>query len=97
MTTHEEKKARKKAQLKKNRQQQEMLWAFKRMREEGERVRKQEEEARKGKPAEKSGSEKGNWGDKAMEIRNRLTDKKRASRERWNRFAGTGGEGGRGL
>lgn len=37
------------------------------------------------------------WSAKVGEIRNRLTDKKRTSTERWNRFAGTGDSGGRGL
>lgn len=35
--------------------------------------------------------------DKTSSIRNRLTGRKRESKERWNRFAGTGGAGGRGL
>ncbi len=34
---------------------------------------------------------------KAAHYRNMITGKKRASRERWNRFAGTGDSGGRGL
>ncbi len=37
------------------------------------------------------------WSAKMGEIRNRLTGKKRAAKERWNRFAGTEGGGGRGL
>jgi len=37
------------------------------------------------------------WINKVATVRNRLTGKKRDSKERWNRFAGTGGEGGRGL
>lgn len=36
-------------------------------------------------------------GAKAAQFRNMVTGKKRASRERWNRFAGTGDSGGRGL
>lgn len=34
---------------------------------------------------------------KVTEYRNKITGKKRQSRERWNRFAGTSGGGGRGL
>lgn len=41
------------------------------------------------------GGEKG--AAKAQEFRNLITGKKRASKERWNRFAGTSGGGGRGL
>lgn len=37
------------------------------------------------------------WSAKTQEIRNRLTDKKRMAGDRWNRFAGTEGGGGRGL
>jgi hypothetical protein len=37
------------------------------------------------------------WSEKVAFVRNRITGKKRASKERWNRFAGTSGGGGRGL
>ena len=37
------------------------------------------------------------WSEKVSFVRNRITNKKRASKERWNRFAGTSGGGGRGL
>lgn len=37
------------------------------------------------------------WSEKVSLVRNRLTDRKRASKERWNRFAGTSGAGARGL
>lgn len=37
------------------------------------------------------------WSEKVSFVRNRLTNKKRKSKERWNRFAGTSGGGGRGL
>lgn len=36
------------------------------------------------------------WSEKVGFVRNRLTNKKRASEDRWNRFAGTSGGGGRG-
>lgn len=36
------------------------------------------------------------WSAKTQEIRDRLTGKKRAARERWNRYAGTSDGGGRG-
>ncbi len=93
MSHHDDKKTRKKAQVAKNRKQQEMFQAFKQMRAEGERVQN-EAEARQ---PEHSAPAAVAWGDKVAIIRNRLTDKKRTSRERWNRFSGTGGEGGRGL
>lgn len=37
------------------------------------------------------------WSAKTQEVRNRLTGKKRAAEDRWNRFAGTAGGGGKGL
>ncbi len=37
------------------------------------------------------------WSARTQEIRNKLTGRKRMARERWNRFAGTAGGGGRGL
>jgi len=37
------------------------------------------------------------WSAKTQEIRNRLTGKKREAKDRWNRFAGTEGGGGKGL
>ncbi len=37
------------------------------------------------------------WSARVGEVRNRLTGKKRRAMERWNRFAGTSGGGGRGL
>ena len=37
------------------------------------------------------------WSAKTQEIKNRLTDKKRMAKERWNRFAATSDSGGRGL
>ena len=36
------------------------------------------------------------WSDKVGFVRNRLNRKKRKSKDRWNRFAGTSGGGGRG-
>lgn len=37
------------------------------------------------------------WSARVGKVRNRLTGKKRAAKERWNRFAGTSAGGGRGL
>lgn len=92
MTASDDKKTRKKALAAKNRKQQEMFQAFKLMRAESERVQESQTPPEHSAPAAAIA-----WGDKVAIIRNRLTDKKRASKERWNRFAGTGGEGGRGL
>lgn len=47
--------------------------------------------------ADSTGHEDKPWMAKTREVRSRLDDKKRDSAERWNRFAGTEGGGGRGL
>lgn len=36
------------------------------------------------------------WSARTQDIRNKLTGRKRAARDRWNRFAGTAGGGGMG-
>lgn len=90
----DDKKARKKALIAKTRKQQVMMDAFRQLREESDRLREEAAERMESGPAPVTQVA---WGDKVAVIRNRLTDKKRASRERWNRFSGTGGEGGRGL
>lgn len=94
MSHREDKKARKKALAAKLHKQQMMMQAFRTLREESDRIRDEAAERMKSAPEP---AEKAEWGDKVAVIRNRLTDRKRASRERWNRFSGTGGEGGRGL
>lgn len=90
---HESKKEKKKALIKKNRFQQEIFNALRLRRAEEDRV-KDLDDAVKPKPAQVSEEA---WGDKVSTIRNRLTGKKRMSKERWNRFSGTGDAGGRGL
>jgi len=61
---------------------------------EAERIRALEEARR---PKAVAGASADAVRDKVAVIRNRLTGKKRVSRERWNRFATTGDAGGRGL
>ena len=89
----EDKRSRKKAQLKKNRFHQE-LFNFLRLRRAEEKRVKELSEVMKPKPTSPAPEE---VGDKVALIRNRLTGSRRVSRERWNRFAGTGDAGGRGL
>ena len=87
-------KERKKAQQKKNKLHQQLFYLARLRREEDKRV-KDLEDMRKPKPAGMPSDEE--VGDKVAAIRNRLTNKKRISKERWNRFATTGDSGGRGL
>lgn len=94
MVKHLDPKTKKKLQQAKNRKDQEMF-NLARLRDlEAERV-EAEKEARVVKTEE--GGEKVVWSEKVGTIRNRLTGKKRKSKDRWNRFAGTSGGGGRGL
>lgn len=88
-------KERKKAQNKKNRFHQEIFNLLRLRRGEEKRV-KEQEESLKPTPGEKKWAD-GKVPDKVAVIRNKLTGQKRASTERWNRFAGTSGGGGRGL
>ena len=91
--TLDDKKERKKAQIKKNRFQQEIFNFIRLKRQEEDRVEALEEQMRPGDSAPVDGP----VGDKVAMIRNRLTGQRRVSKERWNRFAGTSGGGGRGL
>jgi len=87
------KKAKKKLLDKKNKRHQQIFHALRLMRAEAARTKSLNTPAKTKGPGEK----KGEWTDKTASIRNKLTGKKRESKERWNRFAGTSGGGGRGL
>lgn len=92
-----DKKAKKKAQQKKNLHDQQIFEAMRLRDLEAERIEALEESR---KPARTDGGKKAEeplWSEKVSTIRNRLTGSKRQSKERWNRFAGTEGGGGRGL
>jgi hypothetical protein len=95
------KKEKKKLQNKKNRYQQEIYNIVRLRRMEEDRVEALEEDrkpkrGREGKQKKEDGDKKV-WSEKTATIRNRLTSKKRESKERWNRFAGTSDAGSRGL
>jgi hypothetical protein len=94
MGHHISKKEAKKLQNKKNRYH-EMLYAMLRLRR-AEEVRVKHN-SKSMAPAASSHKTVGEWSDKVSTVRNRLTGKKRESKERWNRFAGTSDGGGRGL
>lgn len=90
----DKKKEKKKALLKKNRRNQEIFQALRLREQEADRVEDLKESL---KPKRQQQQEDEVWSAKVGEIRNRLTGQKRNAMERWNRFAGTGDEGGRGL
>jgi hypothetical protein len=91
-------KAKKKEQLKKNKYQQ-MLYEIVRFRREEVALQVEEKQKHEAKTrlADAKNEDELVWSAKVGEVRNRLTGKKRASQDRWNRFAGTEGGGGRGL
>ena len=91
---HLSKAAQKKLLNKKNRFQQEIFNALRLRRAEEDRIR---QEGSKKAPKPSEGKKEEAWSAKTMTIRNRLTDKKRVSKERWNRFSGTDAAGARGL
>lgn len=91
----EDKKEKKKALVKKNRFQQEIFNFIRLKRQEEERVEDLKETMAPG-AAEVRTSDTA-FTDKVATIRNRLDGSKRMSKERWNRFSGTGGAGARGL
>jgi len=93
---HGSPRERKKALLKKkNRLHQQIFTLLRLRRSEEDRVRDLEK-SQKPKSQEKNAPD-AKTTDKVNAVRNRLTGQKRLSRERWNRFAGTSGGGGRGL
>ncbi len=94
---HDPKKEKKKALVKKNLKDQQIFEAMRLRDLEAERV-EELEKAQRQRPAGKEGKkDELLWSEKVNTLRNRLTGQKRDSKERWNRFAGTEGGGGRGL
>ncbi len=65
---------------------------IKNLKDAGEKDRKK----RRNREEENREDKKEIWSVKVSTIRNRLSDKKRTSDDRWNRFAGTEDGGGRG-
>ncbi len=92
---HLSKKEKKKLLYKKNRAHEQMYQLVRQRRVEAARV-KDEDSKSKPRKRDKRKKEK-EWSAKVSKVRNRLTGKKRESKERWNRFAGTSGGGGRGM
>lgn len=97
---HLSKKDKKKLLNKKNRYHQQLFELLRLRRQEEERVHDLEQEGKPKRDSEgkkRKGDEDPIWSEKVHTIRNRLNGRKRESKERWNRFAGTGSAGARGL
>lgn len=88
------KQEKRRAQQKKNRHHQLMFETMRIRRADAQRLKDIEKSMR---PKREEKGAKPEWSDKVSKVRNRLTGKKRESKERWNRFAGTSDGGGRGL
>ena len=89
--------AKKAAQRKKNKYHM-LIFELARLRgQEAERVGHVQRPGKLTKPSSTKSESEVLWSAKVGEVRNRLSGKKRASKERWNRFAGTESGGGRGL
>jgi hypothetical protein len=101
MSHKEEKKLKKLHQILKNRRtqqinlQEETLARGRDLEKEREEKLKESARASSSRAARKDGEPV--WSARMQEIRNRIDGKKRMADERWNRFAGTGESGGRGL
>jgi hypothetical protein len=93
-------KEKKKIQNKKNRYHQELYNIVRLRRMDEDRIEALEEDrkpkrSREGKKKKEEDDKV--WSEKMATIRNRLNNKKRDTKERWNRFAATSDSGGRGL
>jgi hypothetical protein len=93
---HLTKKQKKQHLYKKNRQHEKLFHLMRLRRAEASRIKELDDKRNKPKIADKKKKKK-KFTDKVSKVRNRLTGKRRESKERWNRFAGTSGGGGRGL
>lgn len=101
MSKHsEEKKARKLAQLLKNKRVQAINLQEGQLQRERDLEQEREEEVKAASRASSRNAKKPDnvvWSAKLQEIRNKNTGRKQMAQERWNRFAGTAEAGGRGL
>ena len=91
-----DKKEKKKQILQRNKRNQIIIQHAEQHQAELEAARKAEEALREAR-AHTEPQEEVVWSAKTQEIRNIITSKRRASKERWNRFAGTASAGARGL
>jgi hypothetical protein len=97
MSIFQSKAAKKKALLKKNKYHQ-MIYEFVRLRrEEAGRVEEMERPVAKPRIEDRHDEQEQVWSAKMQQYRSKITDQKRTSQERWNRFSGTSDAGSRGL
>ncbi len=98
-----DKKHKKLEQILKNRHHQVMFDQAARARDlDAERAEEEEKKREAGLTASRGAAKKSQqaepvWSAKMQQIRDKNTGRLRDSKERWNRFAGTEGGGGRGL
>jgi len=96
MNEESKKSKKKKEVLKRNKRNQMIFWQMEKMREDAEGMAAPEIEVKK-QEKERNEEDEKVWSAKLQMIRDMNTKRKHMAKERWNRFAGTSGGGGRGL
>ncbi len=93
-----EKNLLKKLLIRRRNQRDQLMYQFTDARDKSQDQIEKTREQQEAKPAaeSKQGADPV-WSARTQEIKNRMTDKKRDAKDRWNRFAGTEDGGGRGL
>ena len=85
-------KTKKQVILARNKRNQRIFQHARQHKAEHERIL-EEQQALMEQPAAPAAPQEEIWSARAQEIRDKLTNKKRMSKDRWNRFAGTSGAG----
>lgn len=85
-------KTKKQLTMARNKRNQRIFQHARQHKAEHERII-EEQQALMEQPAAPAGPQEEIWSARAQEIRDKLTNKKRMSKDRWNRFAGTSGAG----
>lgn len=89
-----DKKLKKKLLLERNKRQNIIFQHAEQHAKNVELAREEEQKRFDSLQTSAAASEEEIWSAKVQEVRNKLTGKKRAARDRWNRYAGTSGGGG---
>lgn len=91
-----DKKLKKKLLLERNKRHQEINLHAKQHQENTELLRKEDKKRFQSFQSQGESSGEPVWSARLQEIRDKNTGRKRAARDRWNRFSGTEGGGGMG-
>ena len=95
-----DRKLKRKLILLRNKKNQRIFQHAREHKAEHDRIVDDEQERLNAGPPEKTKKQKEDdkevWSEKVQKIRNKMTNKKRKAKDRWNRFSGTEGGGARG-